>query len=158
MTHPMPWRSRFAAIGSGERGAVLLEPVTPSEACGNVPSCASHNTAAEARVWSCDAQQPRPKRAKGAAGWSVSGVLPDGHLSGEGFLLLLLQLQLGRLQAQRLPGLHFLDAAIAAPAFLHLGWQPATAAFHRVAAGDAREGGGEGGQILIRRNVVQRLL
>lgn len=155
MTQLMPWRSRYAAIGSGEGAPVLLEPGTPSEACGNVPSCASHNTAAEARVRSCDAQQPRPRRAKRAAGWSVSGVLPDGHLSGEGFLLLL-ELQLGRLQAQRLPALHFLDAAIAAPAFLHLGWQPATAAFHRVAAGE--EGRGEGGQILIRRNVVQRLL
>lgn len=39
-------------------------------------------------------------------------VLPDGYLSGEGFMLLL-DLELGRLQAQGFPGLHLLDAAIA---------------------------------------------
>lgn len=44
----MPRRSRFAMIGSEERGAVLLERATPlqtwSEACGDVPSCASHDS------------------------------------------------------------------------------------------------------------------
>lgn len=55
--------------------------------------------------------------------------------------MLLLDLERGRLQAQSFPRLHFLDAAIAAPAFLHFGWQPATAALHRVAAGEGREGG-----------------
>lgn len=64
-------------------------------------------------------------------------VLPDGCLSGEGFMLLL-DLELGRLQAQSLPRLQFLDAAIADPAFLHFGWQPASAALHRVAAGEGR--------------------
>ncbi len=39
-------------------------------------------------------------------------VLPDGYLSGEGFVLLL-DLELGRLQAQGFLGLHLLDAAIA---------------------------------------------
>lgn len=41
-------------------------------------------------------------------------VLPDSDLSGEGFvlLLLLLHLELGRLQAQGLSRLRFLDAAI----------------------------------------------
>lgn len=64
--------------------------------------------------------------------------LPDGRLSGEG-LVLLLDLQLGRLQAQGFPGLQFLDAAIADPAFLRFGRQPAAAALHRVAAGEGRE-------------------
>lgn len=58
--------------------------------------------------------------------------------------MLLLELQLGLLQAQGFPRLHFLDAAIAAPAFLHLGWQPATTALHGVAAGEAERGGGGG--------------
>lgn len=35
-------------------------------------------------------------------------ILPDGQLSGEGFLLFL-DLQLRGLQTQRLPGLHFFD-------------------------------------------------
>lgn len=39
-------------------------------------------------------------------------VLPDNYLSGEGFVLLL-DLELGRLQAQGFPRFHFLDAAIA---------------------------------------------
>lgn len=65
-------------------------------------------------------------------------LLPDGHLSGEDFMLLL-DLQLGRLQAQSFPRLQFLDAAIADPAFLHFGRQPATTALHRVAAGEGRE-------------------
>lgn len=52
--------------------------------------------------------------------------------------MLLLDLELGRLQAQSLPRLQFLDAAIADPAFLHFGWQPASAALHRVAAGEGR--------------------
>lgn len=39
-------------------------------------------------------------------------VLPDGYLSGEGSVLLL-ELDLGCLQAQGFPGLHLLDAAIA---------------------------------------------
>lgn len=55
--------------------------------------------------------------------------------------MLLLELQLGRLQAQGFPRLHLLDAAIAqgAPAFLHFGWQAATAALHWVAAGNKTE-------------------
>lgn len=52
--------------------------------------------------------------------------------------MLLLDLKLGRLQAQSLPRLQFLDAAIADPAFLHFVWQPASAALHRVAAGEGR--------------------
>lgn len=40
-------------------------------------------------------------------------VLPDSYLSSEGFVLLLLDLKLGRLQAQGFPRLYFLDAAIA---------------------------------------------
>lgn len=39
-------------------------------------------------------------------------LIPDGYLSGEGFLLLL-DLKLGSLQAQGFPGLQLLDAAIA---------------------------------------------
>lgn len=39
-------------------------------------------------------------------------ILPDSYLSGEGFVLLL-DLELGCLQAQRFPCLHLLDAAIA---------------------------------------------
>lgn len=39
-------------------------------------------------------------------------ILPDSYLSGEGFVLLL-DLKLGCLQAQRFPCLHLLDAAIA---------------------------------------------
>lgn len=66
-------------------------------------------------------------------------VLPEGHLSGEGFMLLL-DLELGRLQAQSFPRLQFLDAAIADSAFLHFGWQAATTALHRVAAEKGREG------------------
>lgn len=56
--------------------------------------------------------------------------------------MLLLELELGRLQAQSFPRLHFLDAAIADLAFLHFGRQPTAAALHRVAAGEARKGGG----------------
>lgn len=65
-------------------------------------------------------------------------VPPDGHLSGEGFMLLL-DLELRCLQAQSFSRLQFLDGAIADPAFLHFGWQPATAALHGVAAGEGRE-------------------
>lgn len=64
-------------------------------------------------------------------------LLPDGHLSGEDFMLLL-DLELGRLQAQSFPCLQFLDAAIANSAFLHFGWQPTTTALHWVAAGEGR--------------------
>ena len=67
-------------------------------------------------------------------------LLPDCRLSGKGFMLLL-DLQLGRLQAQSFPRLQFLDAAIAGPAFLDFGWQPTTTALHRVAAGKSREKG-----------------
>ena len=68
-------------------------------------------------------------------------VLPDGFLSGEGFVLLL-DLELWSLQAQSFPALRLLDAAIAAAAlaFLQFGWQPATTAFYWVAAG---KGGGD---------------
>lgn len=56
---------------------------------------------------------------------------------GEGLvLLLLLDLQLRRLQAQRFPGLGLLGAAVAqaAPALLHLGRQPPTAALDWIVA------------------------
>lgn len=43
---------------------------------------------------------------------SVPSVLPDGYLSGEGFVLLL-DLELGCFQAQGFPALRLLDAAIA---------------------------------------------
>lgn len=57
-------------------------------------------------------------------------------MPGEGLVLLLLDLQLRRLQAQGFPGLRLLEAAIAqaAPALLHLGRQPPTAALHWVVA------------------------
>lgn len=59
--------------------------------------------------------------------------LPDGLLSGDGFVL---QLELRSLQAQGLPALHLPDASIAeaAPAFLHFGWQRVATGVHRVAA------------------------
>lgn len=63
-------------------------------------------------------------------------LLLDGYVPGEGLVLLLLDLQLRCLQAQGFPGLRLLDAAIAqaAPALLHLGRQPPTAALHWIVA------------------------
>lgn len=57
-------------------------------------------------------------------------------MPGEGLVLLLLDLQLRRLQAQGFSGLRLLDAAIAlaAPALLHLGRQPPTSALHWIVA------------------------
>lgn len=62
-------------------------------------------------------------------------VLPDSYLSAEGFVLLL-DFELGRLQAQGFPRFHFLNAAIAyaAPAFLQFGWQPPAAALDWITA------------------------
>lgn len=132
--------------GLGVGGGILSLHFTPHRfPCSRV-SAKPHNTAPHSFQSSChrvcstsqhdDATQTihqdtpaNQNETQHKHAWPFS----DDYVPAEGLVLLLLDLQLRRLQAQGFPGLRLLEAAIA-PALLHLGRQPPTAAVHWIVA------------------------